>query len=57
MAYERKPFFLRGSQENINREMKRLGLPPDAPRGESMRRWIFLLQTRWSPQSSVLRIS
>lgn len=34
MTYERKPFFLRGSQENIDRELRSLGLPPDAPRSE-----------------------
>lgn len=37
MAWERKPFFLRGCQENITREMARLGLPADAPLSEKMR--------------------
>jgi predicted DsbA family dithiol-disulfide isomerase len=38
IAFERQPFFLRGSQENINRWMKELGLPPDAPRSHVMKK-------------------
>lgn len=37
MNYERKPFFLRGRQAEIDRDMRALGLPPDAPRGESIK--------------------
>lgn len=34
MSYERQPFFLRGSQENVNRRLAQLGLRPDAPRSQ-----------------------
>jgi predicted DsbA family dithiol-disulfide isomerase len=38
LTYERQPFFLRGSQQNIDRWMAELGLPKDAPRGEVMKK-------------------
>jgi len=38
LTYERQPFFLRGSQKNINRWLAQLRLPPDAPRSEVMRK-------------------
>lgn len=34
VSYQRRPFFLRGSQENINHWMDELGLPHNATRGE-----------------------
>lgn len=38
MAYERQPFFLRGSQKNINSWLRQLGLPPDTPRSAVMKK-------------------
>jgi len=38
VSYERRPFFLRGSQENVNRWMDSIGLPHDAPRGEVLKK-------------------
>jgi len=38
MSYERQPFFLRGSQQNVNHWLAELGLPHDAPRAEVMKK-------------------
>lgn len=38
MSYERQPFFLRGSQENINHWLAQLGLPSDTPRSAVMKK-------------------
>jgi len=38
MSYERQPFFLRGSQENVNHWLAQLGLQPDAPRSQVMKK-------------------
>jgi len=38
ITFERQPFFLRGSQDNINHWLKELGLPPDAPRAQVMKK-------------------
>lgn len=38
MAYERQPFFLRGSQENITQWLAQLGLPADTPRKNVMQK-------------------
>lgn len=38
LSYERQPFFLRGSQDNVNRWLAQLGPPEDAPRSEVMKK-------------------
>jgi len=38
LSYERQPFFLRGSQDNINNWLAELGLPADAPRSKVMKK-------------------
>lgn len=38
VSYQRQPFFLRGSQDNINRWMDEIGLPHDAPRGQVLQK-------------------
>jgi len=38
ISFERQPFFLRGSQDNINHWLKDLGLPPDAHRAQVMKK-------------------
>lgn len=41
VEYSRLPFFLRGSQENINRWMDSIGLPHNAPRREVAKKMGF----------------
>lgn len=38
MSYERQPFFLRGSQDNVTRWLAELGLPRDAARIQVMKK-------------------